>query len=157
MKLFSPTLLFPRKSSWDLNKKNEYNNLVNRQKMIFQVSDIKGKYFLNLVDNDNNTIKPSYIKEGLQLKYFGHSNSLCTRALRAITNHAPIDEYRLRFFLRKEFSCPCGQYLIKTRHHILHECKRFNKYQNSRKDSIGHFILFLELNPNAFAFPKPIT
>jgi len=118
---------------------------------------MKGKHFLDLVNNDNNTIEPSYIKEGSWLKYFGHSNSLCTRASRAITNHALIDEYRLRFFPRKEFSCPCKQYPIETRCHILHKCKRFNEYWNLRRDSISQFIMFLELNPNAFAFPKPIT
>ena len=125
--------------------------------MTFQVSDMKGKHFLDLVNNDNNTIEPSYIKEGLWLKYFGHSNSLCTRVSRAITNHALIDEYRLRFFPRKEFSCSCKQYPIETRCHILYKCKRFNEYWNLRRDSISQFIMFLELNPNAFAFPKPIT
>ena len=125
--------------------------------MTFQVSGMKGKHFLDLVNNDNNTIEPSYIKEGLWLKYFGHSNSLCTRVSRAITNHALIDEYRLRFFPRKEFSCSCKQYPIETRCHILYKCKRFNEYWNLRRDSISQFIMFLELNPNAFAFPKPIT
>jgi len=66
---------------------------------------MKGKHFLDLVDNDNNIIEPSYIKGGSWLKYFGHSNSLYTRASRAITNHAPTSEYKLRFFPRKDFSC----------------------------------------------------
>lgn len=125
--------------------------------MTFQASDMKGKNFLELVDSDDNITEPSYIKGGSWLKYFGHSNSLCTRASRAITNHAPTGEYRLRFFPKEDFSCPCGQYPIETRHHILHECKRFNEYWNLRRDSIGHFVMFLELNPNAFAFPEPIT
>ena len=125
--------------------------------MTFQASDMKGKHFLDLNDNNNNTIELSYIKGGSWLKYFSHSNSLCARASRVITNHTPIGEYRLRFFPREEFSCPSRQYPIETRCHILHECKRFNKYWNLRRDSIGHFIMFLELNPNVFAFSKPIT
>jgi len=120
--------------------------------MIFQASDIKGKHFLNLVDNDNNIIEPSYIKDSSWLKFFDHSNSLCIRALRAITNHAPISEYRLRFFPREDFSCPCGIYSIKSRCHILYECKRFNNYWNPRRDSISHFVLFLEFNLGIFAF-----
>jgi len=32
--------------------------------MIFQASDLKGKQFLNLLDDDNNIIKPFYIKGG---------------------------------------------------------------------------------------------
>ena len=81
--------------------------------MTFQVSDMKGKHFLDLVNNDNNTIEPSYIKEGLWLKYFGHSNSLCTRVSRAITNHALIDEYRLRFSLGKNLAALASNILLK--------------------------------------------
>jgi len=96
--------------------------------MTFQASDMKGKHFLNLVNNDDNIIEPSYIKDSSWLKYFGHFNLLYTRASRAITNHAQTSEYRLRFFPMEDFSCPCRQYPIETRHHILHECKRFNEY-----------------------------
>jgi len=74
------------------------------------------------------------------------------RATRAIVNHAPIGEYRLRFFPKEEFSCPCGLYPIESRWHLLHECKRFNNYWNSRRDSISHFVLFLVYNSNAFSF-----
>ena len=45
--------------------------------MIFQASDLKGKQFLNLLDDNNNIIKPSYAKGGSWLKVFDHSNSLC--------------------------------------------------------------------------------
>ena len=68
-------------------------------------------------------------------------------------NHALIDEYRLRFFLRKEFKCPCGVYPIESKCHILHECGRFNSYWNLRRDSLSHFVMFLETNPGASAFP----
>jgi len=61
--------------------------------MTFQVSDDKGRFFLDLLDNDLNSIEPTYSKGGLWLKFFGYSNSLCIRATRAITNHAPIGEY----------------------------------------------------------------
>jgi len=63
--------------------------------MTFQASDVKGKHFLDLLDNELNVIKPSYTKGGPWLQSFGHSNSLCARTARAITNHAPIGEYRL--------------------------------------------------------------
>ena len=156
-KSFNPILLFPCKSSWDFSKKNECNNLANRWKMVFQVSDLKEKHFLDLLNNDNNIIELSYIRGRLWLKHFGHSNSLCTRAIRAITNYAPIGEYRLRFFSREDFSCPCSFYPIESRRYILYECKRFNKYWNLRRDLISHFILFLEFNPNMFAFANSIT
>jgi len=75
--------------------------------------DLKGKHFLDLLDNDNIT-ELSYIKGRSWLKYFGHSNSLSARAIRAITNHTPIGEYRLRFFPRKDFSCPCRLHPIES-------------------------------------------
>jgi len=67
--------------------------------MTFQASDFKGKYFLELLDNNNFPIKSVYTKNSMWLKSIGHSNSLCVRATRAITNHAPTGEYHLRFFI----------------------------------------------------------
>jgi len=109
------------------------------------------------VDNNNNIIELSYVKEGSWLKMFGHSNSLFAWATRAITNHTPIGKYRLRFFPREEFKCPCGRYSIESRYHILYEYGRFNGYWNLRKDSLSHFIMFLETNPSAFSFCDTIV
>ena len=119
---------------------------------MFQASDGKGKHFLDLVDDNLNSIKPAYTKEGPWLQVLGHSNLLYAHAMRAITNHAPIGEYQLRFFLNKDFKCPCNNYPIKTRRHILYECSRFNGYWNSRRDSLNYFTMFLITNPNAFTF-----
>ena len=156
-KSFNPIPLFPCKSSWEFSKKSEYDDLAKRWRMIFQALDLKGKHFLDLVNSNNNIIEPLYIKDSSWLKHLGYSNSLCARALRAITNHAPIGEYRLRFFPREDFSCLCGLHPIETRWYILHKYKRFNNYWNLRRDSISHFIMFLESNSNVFAFPNPIT
>ena len=38
-------------------------------------------------------VTPSIAKGRLWLKYFGNSNSLHTKALRAIVNYTPIGEY----------------------------------------------------------------
>ena len=83
--------------------------------MTFQALDLKGNHFLDLMDSNNKLLKPLYIKGGLWLQNFGHSNSLCARAIRAITNYTLIGEYRLRFFPSREFSCSCGQYPIESR------------------------------------------
>jgi len=66
--------------------------------MIFQASDDKERHLLELLDNNLNIIELIYSKGGFWLKYFGHSNSLCIRATRAIVNYAPISKYQLRFF-----------------------------------------------------------
>jgi len=143
---------YPCKISWDYCKKTDSDDIINQWKMTFQASDGKGKHFLDLLNDDFNTIKLFYTKGGPWLQVFGHSNSLCARTTRAITNHAPIGEYQLRFFPNEDFMCPCNNYLIELRRHILHEYRRFNGYWNPRRDSLNHFIMFLITNPNAFAF-----
>ena len=125
--------------------------------MTFQVLDLKRRNFLDLVNSDNNILEPTYCKGSTWLQFFGNSNMLCARATRAITNHAPIGEYCLHFFPKEEFSYLCGLYSIETRWHILHKCRRFNKYWNPQRDSIAHFIQFLERNPRAFVFSSLST
>ena len=144
--------IFPCKSSWDFCKKQECDSILSQWEMSFQVADLKGKNFLELLDNNLYPIELSTTKGGPWLIHFGLSNSLCARASRAIVNHAPISEYHLKFFPREDFSCPCSLYPVETRQHILHECKRFNRYWNSRRDTIAHFALFLQFNPSAFSF-----
>ena len=151
-KSFMVTPSFPSKTSWEFCKKSDSDELINLWKMTFQASDGKGKNFLELLDDDLDVILSSYTKEGPWLQLVGHSNSLYARATRAITNHVPIGEYRLRFFLNEEFSCPCNKYPIESRRHILYDCKRFNGYWNPRRDTLKHFVMFLRANPSAFAF-----
>ena len=125
--------------------------------MTFQAYDKKDHHFLDLLDNNKSSLEPTYSKGRTWLKYFRHSNFLCTRVMRAIVYHTPIGEYQLRFFPKKDFKCPCGEYPIEIRQHILFDCKRYNKYWNSRRDTIGHFTLFSEFNSNTFAFGESIT
>ena len=151
-KSFNLTLSFLYKISWDYCKKTDSDNIINYWKMTFQASDGKGKHFLDLVDNNLNIIKPAYTKGRSWLQVFGHSNSLYAYTMRAITNHAPIGEYQLRFFPNGDFKCPCNNYSIELKRHILHECSRFNGYWNLRRDSLNHFTMFLITNPNIFTF-----
>jgi len=146
------TLSLPSKTSWEFCKKSDSNELINLWKMTFQASNGKGKNFLKLLDDDLDIILPSYTKGGPWLQLVSYSNSLCARATRAITNHAPIREYRLRFFPNEEFSCSCNEYPIESRRHILYDCKIFNRYWNPRRDILKHFVMFLSANPSAFAF-----
>jgi len=151
-KLFNPTPFFPCKISWNYCKKTDSDDIITQWKMTFQASDRKGNHFLDLVDDNLNIIKPAYTKGGPWLQVFGYSNSLCACTMRAITNHAPIGKYRLRFFPKEDFKCLYSNYPIESRRHILHECRRFNGYWNPRKDSLNHFTMFLITNPLAFAF-----
>jgi len=151
-KSFTPQPILPSRISWDYCKMIDSDNIISQWKMSFQASDGKEKNFLDLVGNNYEDIEPSYIKGGPWLQAFSHSNSLCTCATRAITNHTPIGEYRLRFFPNEDFKCSCGNYLIESRRHILHNCMRFNGYWNPRRDLLCHFVMFLIANPKAFAF-----
>ena len=135
--------LFSYKQSWDFCKKSECKSIISQWKMIFQVFNSRGRNFLDLLSDNFISIEPSCSKGSPWLLQFGHLNSLCTWASRAITNHSPIGEYWPRFFPMENFACLCGLYPIKTRWHILHECKRFNNYWNLRGDTLGHFSLFL--------------
>jgi len=94
-KSFSVIPSYLTKTSWDYCKKVDCDKSAKLWKMTFQASDGKGKHFLDLLDNDSNEIEPSSAKGGLWLQAFSHSNLLCAHAARAITNHAPIGEYRL--------------------------------------------------------------
>jgi len=64
-KSFNLTPLFLCKNSWDFSKKNKSNNIIKVWKMMFQASDLKGNHFLDLLDNDNKIIEPTYAKGGL--------------------------------------------------------------------------------------------
>jgi len=70
----------------------------------------------------------TYTKGSTWLKLLGHSNFLCVKTTRAITNYTLIKEYCLRFFPEENFNCLCRNYLIKLRYHILHECRRYDNY-----------------------------
>ena len=135
---------------WKFSRKEECNSIIHRQQITFQASDYKGRNFLDLNDDKKVYICSTYTKRGAQLKNFGLSNSICVQITRSITNHAPIDEYRLRFFLQESIACPYRNYLIKTKRHILFKCPRYSKYQNSRRKSLIDILMFLEFNPKTF-------
>jgi len=62
MKLFNLTPLLPNKYSWNFSKKLKSDNIINTWKMIFQALDLKGRNFLELVDNNNKLLEPTYCK-----------------------------------------------------------------------------------------------
>lgn len=95
--------------------------------MSFQALEYKERNFMDLNDNDNQHICPTYTKEGAWLKYFGLFNLICVWIIRLITNHAPTGKYKLRFFLKEFIAYSCRSYSIKMRRYILFECLRFKK------------------------------
>jgi len=64
-KSFVLTAYFPSISSWDFSKKQVCNDIISQWKMTFQVSDLKEKSFLELLDSDSNPLSLSYIDRNL--------------------------------------------------------------------------------------------
>jgi len=93
----------------------------------------------------------------ITFKHFRHSNFLCARVFRTITNHTSIGEYCLRFFPKESSACFYDEYLIEIRNYITYKCRRFNNYYNPNNESLENFITFLEFNPGVFSFHKGIT
>ena len=63
-KSFNLTSSFPCKTSWDYCRKLDCNDIIKQWRMTFQASDGKEKQFLDLLDDDFNTIKLAYTKDG---------------------------------------------------------------------------------------------
>ena len=80
-----------------------------------------------------------------------------THIMRLITNHAPIGEYRLRFFFKESFAYICREYSIEIKRHILFDCAQYKKSWNPKRESLKNILTFLEFNPGAFCFQNSIT
>jgi len=120
--------------------------------MYFQTSEYKRRHSLDLVDNNNQAICPTYSKNSIWMKHVRPSNLLYAYITRIITNHILIGKYRLRFFSKESFGCLCGNYPIKTRVHILHRYVYYKKYWNPKRESLNNIITFLEFNLGVFCF-----
>ena len=124
----------------------------------FLRGETRGRSFLTINTEKYKVAIPTYAEGGTWMCHLGHSISLCARATRAILNHAPIGEYRTRFFPQETCACPCGQSNVETRLHILTECTRFTSDRITLPSPcIGDFIKFLTSNPLAFAFPTTMN
>ena len=114
----------------------------------------QGRHFLPLKGGIKNLLQPSYVKGGGWLPFIGESVTLCARATRAILNHAPIGEFRQRFFPTECTQCPCGHCQMETRRHIFANCRRFVHFPlTDLVPTVKDFVKFLKEQPSAFAFP----
>jgi len=108
-------------------------------------------HFLDFENENQKVIKPMYSKGGSWLSFIGFTNSLCARFSCMTTGHAPIREYRQRFFPHLPTNCLCGNAEIQTHEHIVIEC---NLYPSTHPYNIiiNSFVHFLVNNPGAFSF-----
>ena len=100
----NPILL--SKSLWEFSKKEKYDFIIYKYQIYFQISNYKKRNFLNLNNDDNQLLHPTYSKDSIWLKHVSLSNLLCAYFIRLITNHALIGEYKQRFFSNKSVTYP---------------------------------------------------
>jgi len=112
--------------------------------MVFQASEFKERKFLELNNNDHSLICPTYSKNKAWLKHFGSSNLSYVQVTKLVMNHAPISEYRLRFFSKEPIAYSCGNYPIEIRRHILFKCSQYRKSWNLKRKSLKDISTFLE-------------
>jgi len=112
----------------------------------------RGQLFLNFEDKNQKVIKPTYAKGGSWLPSIGFTNSLCARFTRMTTGHAPIGEYRQRFFPHLPISYLCGKAEVQTQEHIIMECDTHDPSTRPCNIIINSFVHFLVDNPSAFSF-----
>ena len=70
-------LLFLCKQSWNFCKKSKCESIMSQWKIIFQVSNFRGRNFLDLLSDNLIPIELSCSKDSPWLLQFGYSNLLC--------------------------------------------------------------------------------
>jgi len=128
---------------------------LNAWRTFFAHPSSQGRYFLPLKGGIKNLLQPSYAKGEGWLPFIGKSVTLCARATRAILNHAPIGEFRQRFFPAECTQCPYGHCQVETCRHIFANCYRFAHFPlTDLVPTVKNFVKFLKEHPSAFAFPS---
>ena len=91
--------------------------------------------------------------------------TLYSRFIRLVSGHAPIGEYRSRFFPNEPRGCTCFEE-YQTRSHLLVECPNYsNKFSSMyafhvTNNNVHKIFTYLKDNPTAFTFddePKDIV
>jgi len=120
--------IFPSKESHLFSKRKECNNILYEWQESFTDNPKKRQCFLNFENKEQKVIKPTYAKGGSWLLFIGFTNSLCACFTCMTTSHAPIGEYRQRFFLHLPTNYMCSEAEVQTQEHIIME---YNLYDPS--------------------------
>ncbi|KAK1234705.1 hypothetical protein PQX77_002086 [Marasmius sp. AFHP31] len=114
----------------------------------FQEAKYKGGQFLELNNLKGKPLQPKYTNGGTWLPHIGRTNSLTSRVIRCITNHAPVGEYYCRFHIPESEDCRCER-ALETRLHVLFRCPQATRTGPIRY--LGDLVDFLDANPGTFA------
>ncbi|KAK1215529.1 hypothetical protein PQX77_021860 [Marasmius sp. AFHP31] len=114
----------------------------------FQEAKYKGGQFLELKDLKGKPLQPKYTSGGTWLPHIGRTNSLTSRVIRCITNHAPVGKYYRRFHIPESEDCRC-RHALETRLHVLFRCPQATRAGPIRY--LGDLVNFLDAKPRVFA------
>ena len=127
---------------------------------LFASRSFKGNQWLPLHRNKK-VFKPA-VKNKATTNFFHllSANDIGTlsRMARAITNHAPIGEYRLRFHPDLDPICPACPQCLQTRTHVLFHCSRYVPLHSSAtnwahdRNNSKLWKDYFSCNPSAFMF-----
>ena len=134
-------------------RKEAVDDVLESWRQLYSTSSYKGRSNMDLASGVDPSIpgKPTYLSGGPWLPHVSGSNSLCARAVRAVTGHAPIGLYRVRFFPNESVGCSCGA-ALEGRYHIFVRCPNHKRELDRPPQTICELIDFLNANPGAFAF-----
>jgi len=117
--------------------------------MFFENALYRGSQFLDIYDNNDNLVTPTYTKEESWLTIIGISNSIYAYAICFITNYTSIDKYKARFYPNKNTSCLYSGTQLKMCHYILYQCSLYKGY-NYMEYILSKTIDFLQSNHKLF-------
>jgi len=146
------TPVFPSKESHLFSRKKECDNILHEWQESFTTNPKKCQCFLDFEDENQKVIKPTYAKGGSWLPFIGFTNSLCACFTRMTTGHAPIGEYRQRFFPHLSTNYSCGEAEVQPQEHIVMKCDIYDPSIRPCNIVINSFVHFLVDNPGAFSF-----
>ena len=137
----------------DYARKHAVERMLGEWTRLFQHPAYQGRSFLHL-EKSGKRLAPSHLNGGGPwLQKMGKSNAHTARMVRAISGHAPIGAYRIRFNLSEEGWCSCTPRRFETRDHVLKFCPACTRSSNpALRSEFVSFLSFLEKNPRTFSF-----
>ncbi|KAF8703925.1 hypothetical protein AX14_014100 [Amanita brunnescens Koide BX004] len=129
-------------------------------RILFTSQRFKGHQWLP-IRHKKKVLKPT-IRNKATTNFFyniaGNDIGMLSRMARALTNHAPTGEYRMKFHQGLNPHCPTCPHHVQSRTHILFSCPRYFPLHSSLtnwshdKSNSKSWKTFFSRNPSAFTF-----
>ena len=129
-------------------------------RILFSTTSFKGRQWLP-IRHKKKVLKPIIRNKATTNFFFNISNNdigMLSRMACALTNHAPIGEYRMRFYPDFDPLCPACPLHVQTRKHVFFHCPRYMPLHSSLtnwshdKANSKSWKSFFTCNVSAFTF-----